>query len=98
MAMPASVTPRANPWIVASAVMASTFMVVLDSTVVNVSLPHIAGDLSATINEATWVLTAYLAANAVILPMTGWLAARLGRKWLLMLSTGGFTLTSLLCG
>jgi len=98
MATLASAPPRVNPWIVASAVMASTFMVVLDSTVVNVSLPHIAGDLSATINEATWALTAYLAANAVVLPMTGWLASRLGRKRLLMLSTGGFTLTSLLCG
>jgi DHA2 family multidrug resistance protein len=78
--------------------MASTFMVVLDSTVVNVSLPHIAGDLSATIDEATWTLTAYLAANAVILPMTGWLGSLLGRKRLLMASTAGFTITSLLCG
>jgi MFS transporter, DHA2 family, multidrug resistance protein len=78
--------------------MASTFMVVLDSTVVNVSLPHIAGDLSATIDEATWTLTAYLAANAVILPMTGWLGSLLGRKRLLFLSTAGFTITSLLCG
>ncbi|MGE0040864.1 MAG: DHA2 family efflux MFS transporter permease subunit [Vicinamibacterales bacterium] len=90
--------PPVNPWIVAIAVMASTFMVVLDSTVVNVSLPHIAGDLSATVDEATWTLTAYLAANAVILPMTGWLASLFGRKRLLLLSTGGFTLTSLLCG
>ena len=90
--------PRVNPWIVACAVMASTFMVVLDSTVVNVSLPYIAGDLSATIDEATWTLTAYLAANAVILPMTGWLGSLLGRKRLLLLSTAGFTLTSLLCG
>jgi DHA2 family multidrug resistance protein len=90
--------PRVNPWIVACAVMASTFMVVLDSTVVNVSLPHIAGDLSATIDEATWTLTAYLAANAVILPMTAWLGSRLGRKRLLLLSTAGFTATSLLCG
>src|SRR5262245_49685204 len=78
--------------------MASTFMVVLDSTVVNVSLPHIAGDLSGTIDEATWTLTAYLAANAVILPMTAWLGSRLGRKRLLLLSTAGFTATSLLCG
>jgi MFS transporter, DHA2 family, multidrug resistance protein len=78
--------------------MASTFMVVLDSTVVNVSLPYIAGDLSATIDEATWTLTAYLAANAVILPMTGWLGSLLGRKRLLLLSTAGFTLSSLLCG
>lgn len=90
--------PYVNPWIVACAVMASTFMVVLDSTVVNVSLPHIAGDLSSTIDEATWTLTAYLAANAVILPMTGWLGSLLGRKRLLMLSTAGFTLSSLLCG
>ncbi|MGE3274403.1 MAG: DHA2 family efflux MFS transporter permease subunit [Vicinamibacterales bacterium] len=94
----AGTRPAVNPWIVAIAVMASTFMVVLDSTVVNVSLPHIAGDLSATVDEATWTLTAYLAANAVILPMTGWLASLFGRKRLLLLSTGGFTLTSLLCG
>ena len=86
--------PRVNPWIVACAVMASTFMVVLDSTVVNVSLPYIAGDLSATIDEATWTLTAYLAANAVILPMTGWLGSLLGRKRLLLLSTAGFTVSS----
>src|SRR5262245_6712986 len=78
--------------------MASTFMVVLDSTVVNVSLPYIAGDLSATIDEATWTLTAYLAANAVILPLTGWLGSLFGRKRLLLLSTAGFTTTSLLCG
>lgn len=90
--------PPVNPWLVAIAVMASTFMVVLDSTVVNVSLPHIAGDLSASIDESTWTLTAYLAANAIILPMTGWLAGLLGRKRLLLFSTAGFTLTSLLCG
>jgi DHA2 family multidrug resistance protein len=95
---PSPEPPHVNPWIVACAVMASTFMVVLDSTVVNVSLPYIAGDLSATIDEATWTLTAYLAANAVILPMTGWLGSLLGRKRLLMLSTAGFTITSLLCG
>jgi DHA2 family multidrug resistance protein len=98
VAAAAAAAPSVNPWIVACAVMASTFMVVLDSTVVNVSLPHIAGDLSATIDEATWTLTAYLAANAVILPMTAWLGSLLGRKRLLMLSTAGFTLTSLLCG
>ena len=90
--------PPVNPWLVAIAVMASTFMVVLDSTVVNVSLPHIAGDLSASIDESTWTLTAYLAANAIILPMTGWLAGVLGRKRLLLFSTAGFTATSVLCG
>ena len=78
--------------------MFATFMEVLDTTVVNVSLPHIAGSLSATIDEATWVLTSYLVANAIILPMTGWLASRFGRKRLLMLSVVGFTASSFLCG
>jgi DHA2 family multidrug resistance protein len=87
-----------NPWVVAIAVMFATFMEVLDTTVVNVSLPHIAGSLSATIDEATWALTSYLVANAIILPMTGWLASRFGRKNLLLLSTTGFTVTSFLCG
>ena len=87
-----------NPWIVAVAVMFATFMEVLDTTVVNVSLPHIAGNLSATIDESTWVLTSYLVANAIVLPMTGWLARNFGRKRLLMASVSGFTLSSLLCG
>jgi DHA2 family multidrug resistance protein len=87
-----------HPWLQALAVMAGTFMVVLDSTVVNVSLPHIAGSLSASIEESTWALTTYLAANAVILPITGWLASFFGRKRLLLLSVVGFTLTSVLCG
>jgi len=87
-----------NPWIVAIAVMFATFMEVLDTTVVNVSLPHIAGNLSATIDESTWVLTSYLVANAIVLPMTGWLARTFGRKRLLMSSVTGFTAASLLCG
>ncbi len=87
-----------NPWIIAISVMFATFMEVLDTTVVNVSLPHIAGSLSATIDEATWVLTSYLVANAIILPMTGWLASVFGRKRLLMLSVVGFTAASFLCG
>ena len=78
--------------------MFATFMEVLDTTVVNVSLPHIAGSLSATIDEATWALTSYLVANAIILPMTGWLASVFGRKNLLMLSVVGFTSASFLCG
>src|SRR6478752_2736345 len=89
---------QVNPWIVAIAVMFATFMEVLDTTVVNVSLPHIAGNLSATIDESTWVLTSYLVANAIILPMTGWLARTFGRKRLLMASVTGFTTSSLLCG
>ena len=87
-----------NPWLIAVSVMFATFMEVLDTTVVNVSLPHIAGTLSATIDEATWALTSYLVANAIILPMTGWLASMFGRKNLLMLSVVGFTAASFLCG
>src|SRR5437870_7591159 len=90
--------PEINPWLIAIAVMSSSFMEVLDTTVVNVSLPHIAGNLSATVDEATWALTSYLVANAIVLPMTGWLASFIGRKRLLMISIGGFTLSSLLCG
>jgi len=89
---------QVTPWIIAIAVMFATFMEVLDTTVVNVSLPHIAGSLSATIDEATWALTSYLVANAIILPMTGWLASRFGRKILLLLSVSGFTIASMLCG
>src|SRR6202140_5041958 len=90
--------PHINPWVIAIAVMLSTFMEVLDTTVVNVSLPHIAGSLSATVDEATWTLTSYLAANAIILPLTGWLSNFFGRKRMLMLSVTGFTIASFLCG
>jgi DHA2 family multidrug resistance protein len=90
--------PRADRWLIAIAVMSSTVMVVLDTSVVNVSLPHIAGSLSATVDEATWVLTSYLAANAVVLPITGWLANLFGRKRLLLAVVAGFTLSSMCCG
>ncbi len=90
--------PHINPWVIAVSVMLATFMEVLDSTVVNVSLPHIAGSLSATIDESTWALTSYLVANAIVLPITGWLANFLGRKRLLMISVSGFTIASFLCG
>ena len=90
--------PIINPWIIAMAVMLSTFMEVLDTTVVNVALPHIAGSVSATEDEATWALTSYLVANAIILPMAGWLAQYFGRKRLLLASTIGFTISSALCG
>src|SRR5579875_3885914 len=92
------VRPQVNPWIIAISVMFGTFMEVLDTTVVNVSLPHIAGSMSATIDEATWVLTSYLVSNAIILPITGWLAGRFGRKNLLMMAVVGFTASSFLCG
>jgi MFS transporter, DHA2 family, multidrug resistance protein len=90
--------PIINPWIIAIAVMLGTFMEVLDTTVVNVALPHIAGSLGATTDEATWVLTSYLVSNAIILPMTGWLANFFGRKRILLMSVFGFTLASLACG
>lgn len=97
-AAPPPIRLPAHPWIVAISVLAATFMEVLDTTVVNVSLPHIAGNLSASNEEATWTLTSYLVANAIVLPMTGWLASRVGRRRLLLGSIIGFTATSLVCG
>ncbi|MBP1601703.1 MAG: drug resistance transporter, EmrB/QacA subfamily [Acidobacteria bacterium] len=90
--------PEVNRWLVSFSVVFATFMEVLDTTVVNVSLPHIGGSMSATVEEATWTLTSYLVANAIILPMTGWLANYFGRKRLLMLSVSGFVISSFLCG
>ncbi|HYR85369.1 MAG TPA: DHA2 family efflux MFS transporter permease subunit [Terriglobia bacterium] len=90
--------PPINPWLIVISVMFGTFMEVLDTTVVNVSLPHIAGNLSATPEEATWALTSYLVANAIILPITGWLANYFGRKRLLMTAVVGFTTASFFCG
>jgi len=90
--------PSHNPWLIATAVMAATFMEILDTSVANVSLPHIAGNLSATTEESTWVLTSYLVSNAIVLPMTGWLGLRFGRKRLLTVCIGLFTLASVLCG
>src|SRR5579871_4541415 len=98
MADAISAQPAVNPWIVAISVMFATFMEVLDTTVVNVSLPHIAGSLSATVDEATWALTSYLVANAIVLPLTGWLASYFGRKRLLITAVMGFTGASFLCG
>jgi MFS transporter, DHA2 family, multidrug resistance protein len=90
--------PVINPWIIAISVMLGTFMEVLDTTVVNVSLQHIAGSLSVTPEEATWVLTSYLVANAIVLPLTGWLSNYFGRRNILLMSVGGFTVFSFLCG
>ena len=89
---------RVNPWVVTFSVMLATFMEVLDTTVVNVSIPHIAGNLASTIEEGTWVVTSYLVSNAIILPMSGWLANHIGRKRLLLTCVSGFTLMSLFCG
>jgi DHA2 family multidrug resistance protein len=96
--LPMATTPQPNKWIVAPTVMLPMLMVVLDTSVVNVSLDHIRGSLSAGIDEATWSITAYLAANAVIIPMTGWLSRLIGRKRYLLFSIVLFTVSSFLCG
>jgi len=98
MSPPDPSRPVVNRWLIAIAVMSSAIMEVLDTSVVNVSLPHIAGSLSATVDESTWVLTSYLIANAVILPISGWLANLIGRKRLLLTVVSGFTISSVLCG
>ena len=96
--LPGDSRPDFSRWLIAFAVMSSAVMEVLDTSVVNVSLPHMAGSLSSTVDEATWVLTSYIVANAIILPITGWLAGIFGRKRLLMVVVTGFTLSSVLCG
>jgi DHA2 family multidrug resistance protein len=90
--------PKHNPWAVAMTVTLATFMEVLDTSIANVALPHIAGSLGASQDEATWVLTSYLVASAVILPISGWLSNRFGRKRFYMTCVTMFTLCSLLCG
>src|SRR5258705_8078709 len=90
--------PAVNPWFIAFAVMLATFMEVLDTSVANVALNHIAGNLSASTDEATWVLTSYLVSNAVVLPATGWLGRFFGRKRFLIVCIGIFTVASALCG
>ena len=91
-------SPHVSPWIVTIAVMLATFMEVLDTTVVNVAIPHMSGNLGATYEEGTWVVTSYLVSNAIILPMAGWLAGRFGRRRMMLLCVSGFSITSLLCG
>jgi len=90
--------PRHSPWLIAMGVMLATFMEVLDTSIANIALPHIAGSLSATPEEATWVLTSYLVANAIVLPTTGWLANHFGRKRVFITCIVLFTLASALCG
>jgi DHA2 family multidrug resistance protein len=90
--------PAVNKWLITIAVMAGTFMEIIDTTVVNVALPQMAGSLSAGVDEATWVLTSYLVSNAIVLPITGWLSALFGRKRFLMICLALFTGTSMMCG
>jgi len=98
MTPPSEERPRVNKWIVALTVMLPTFIEVMDTSVVNVSLPHIQGSLNAGVDEATWVLTSYLVSNAIIIPITGWLAGVFGRKRYLIFSLLLFTASSILCG
>ncbi len=98
IAAPKPWRPRANPWVVAMTVTLATFMEVLDSSIANVALPHIAGGLGATQDEATWVLTAYLVANAVILPAGAYMTTFIGRKKFYMICVALFGLSSMLCG
>jgi MFS transporter, DHA2 family, multidrug resistance protein len=90
--------PKTNPWLIASVVAMAAFMEVLDTSIANVALPHIAGNLGASQDESTWVLTAYLVSNAVVLPMGGWAASVIGRKRFFMLCISIFTISSFLCG
>jgi DHA2 family multidrug resistance protein len=90
--------PSSSPVLIAVSVMLGTFMEVLDTSVANVALPHIAGSLSATPEQATWVLTSYLISNAIVLPVTAWLSAAFGRKRLLLTCIVIFTLASAACG
>ncbi|MFZ0479085.1 MAG: DHA2 family efflux MFS transporter permease subunit [Terriglobales bacterium] len=90
--------PAVNPWIIALAVTLATFMEVLDTSIANVALPHIAGSLSAGQDESTWILTSYLVSNAIILPMSGWLSSIMGRKRFYMSCVALFTISSCLCG
>src|SRR6266404_885514 len=92
-------SPRVfNPWLIALAVVVPTFMEVLDTTIANVALRYIAGGLSAAVTDSEWVITSYLAANAIILPISGWLATNLGRRNYFLLSIAVFTIASALCG
>src|ERR1700721_41884 len=87
-----------NPWAIALVVTMATFMEVLDTSIANVSLPHIAGSLSVGQDESTWVLTSYLVSNAIVLPISGWIASRVGRKRFYMSCVAMFAVSSLLCG
>jgi MFS transporter, DHA2 family, multidrug resistance protein len=90
--------PRFNPWLIAVVVALAAFMEVLDTSIANVALPYMAGNLGASNDQSTWVLTSYLVSNAIILPISGWLAGALGRKRFFMACLGIFTVSSLLCG
>src|SRR5438132_8944931 len=90
--------PKFNPWLIAIVVALAAFMEVLDTSIANVALPHMAGNLGASNDESTWVLTSYLVSNAIVLPISGWLAGLFGRKLFFLVCIFIFTASSLLCG
>ena len=90
--------PAVSPWLIAIAVMMATFMEVMDTSIASVAVPYIAGSTASTVDEAEWVLTVYLVANAIFLPASTWLSERFGRKNYLVASVGLFTVASFLCG
>src|SRR5437588_1917588 len=90
--------PKYNPWLIAVVVALAAFMEVLDTSIANVALPYMAGNLGARNDQSTWVLTSYLVSNAIILPISGWIAGAIGRKRFFMACLGVFTISSLLCG
>jgi DHA2 family multidrug resistance protein len=90
--------PRANPWLIAIVVTMAPFMEILDTTIVNVALPHIAGSMSSSYDDAAWTLTSYLVANGIVLPISGWFGRVLGRKQYFLLCVAMFTVCSFLCG
>jgi MFS transporter, DHA2 family, multidrug resistance protein len=90
--------PKANPWLIAVVVAMAAFMEVLDTSIANVALPYMAGNLGASNDESTWILTSYLVSNAIVLPISGWFAAVVGRKRFFMMCLVIFTISSLLCG
>src|SRR6202046_4183850 len=95
---PAVWRPTFNPWLIAVVVSMAAFMEVLDTSIANVALPYMAGSLGASNDQSTWVLTSYLVSNAIVLPISGWLASAFGRKRFFMICLVVFTISSLLCG
>ena len=96
--LPVQRRPAINPWVIALTVTLATFMELLDTSIANVSLPYIAGGLGRSYDEVTWILTSYLVANAVVLPLSAWLSRVLGRKSYYMACVALFTVTSFFCG
>src|SRR5262245_9483590 len=96
--LPSVARPQINPWLIAIVVAIAAFMEILDTSIANVALPYMAGNLGVSNDESTWVLTSYLVSNAIILPISGWIAGVVGRKRFFMGCIAFFTLSSLFCG